>query len=244
MILPTDHIDLLVTAMRDWHLVQRAGLDEQSAAALVGASLRGANIAAQQALARAGRLDPAEVVRLSQVPAGYVFTPVEAPYEPVDVLKAAHSAMAECALAPQWAGSRLRDALDALAAAAAQRMPGYDTAAWVWERPERITRAVGFAGGHMPLGVPGLVWVDAATLQECWDSAVAVVVAAEALDELDVSLPSRRNVYVLVDGALSEEQWTVLGGLGAVQVVDQQQALGWLVGVLEQLDKYVPTTSG
>lgn len=244
MILPIDHIDLLVTAMRDWHLARRAGAEEQSAAALVGAALRAANIASEQALGRAGRLDTAEVVKLSQESAAYVFTPVEAPYEPVDVLKAAHSAMGECALAPQWASSRLRDALDALAAAAAQRIPGYDTAAWVWERPEKITQAVGFAGGHTPQGVPGLVWVDAATLQECWDSAVAVVVSADALAELDVSLPSRRNVYVLVDGVLSDEQWTIVGGLGAVQIVDQDRAMGWLAGVLERLDKYVPTTSG
>lgn len=243
MILPTDHIDLLVTAMRDWHLAKRAGADEEAAAALVGASLRAANIASEQALARAGRLDTAEAVKLSQEPAAYVFAPVEAPYEAIDVLKAAHSAMTECALAPQWASSRLRDALDALATAAAQRIPGYDMAAWVWERPEKITPAVGFAGGHTPAGVPGLVWVDAETLQDCWDSAVAIVVSAAALAELDVSLPSRRNVYVLVDGTLSEEQWTILGGLGAVQIVDQEQALGWLIGVLEQLDKYVPTTS-
>lgn len=245
MILDTDHIDLLMTAVHDWSLLATDAMpDDGRLMTATGFALQGANAAHLRALARAGRLDLETRTRVDMMIPGYTWERVTEPYEPIDVLKATHSAMAACAKAPQWKTTRICHVLEALATAAAQRLPGYDTAAWEWRRAESITAAVGCAGTDTPPGIAGLTWVTMATLEEQWDSAVQIVLTPSALDQLDDGLPERRGVVILTLGdALTPTQWEVASSLGAATVVEVDAGLPWLEALLEQMNAHVPSAA-
>lgn len=240
MLLPGDHIDLLISAAHDWDLITTTSTGPLQA---IGQSLHSANIASEQAKKRLGRLEPKDAGALQMATRDYTWRPVTDPYQPIDVLKACHAALEACNHAPQWTSTRLHHTLCMLAVAAAQRLPGYDTAPWIWQRAETITCAIGWAGTDHPQGVAGLIWCDKSTLEEQWDSAVLIVLTPSALDELDITLPPRRDLIVLTNShSLTEEQWTVIAGLGTVTVVDTTVGLPWLEDLLAHLNRHVPAT--
>lgn len=241
MMLPNDHIDLLVTALADWQLLALGSQSaDQQVLDAVGLSIQLANIASEKALARVGHLSGRDTVALASHRPGYAWTRVTDPFEAIDVLKATHAAIHECSHAPQWTTTRAAGLLIALATAAAQRLPGYETAPWIWQRAGSITCAVGHAGADPAMAIRGLIWCDSATLDEQWDSAVLIVLTPSALDALDPSLPARRNVVVLTFGeGLTEAQWDQIASLGdAPLVVDLKVGQGWLEDLIEKMNRH------
>ena len=63
----------------------------------------------------------------------------------------------------------------------------------------------------------------------------------DKLKQLDITLPPRRDLIVLTNShSLTEEQWTVIAGLGTVTVVDTTVGLPWLEDLLAHLNRHVP----
>lgn len=245
MLLVDDQLDLLVTAAARWGIYPSDTAAGKAGLQAFGSALRGANLASEQALARIGRLEGRDMEALALAGRDYVFIEVDDPYEPVDVLKAGHAALQMCHRAPQWSSSHVHQVLEMLITAAGQRMPGYDTAPWTWQRREKITPAIGFAGTDPQVGIPGLVWVDGKTLQDCWDSAIMIVLTPSALEVLDPTLPERRDLVVLTTTAqLDEQQWQLVSTLGPAHIVDHNVGLPWLSELLEKMNRYVSQPAG
>lgn len=221
--LTDDHLDLLVTAATDWHLLASptmaafAGspLEQHivvASATETGRVLRAENMASVQWLSDRGR------TRLSERgPSGpYTHHRVENP-DPVEVIKASHCAQASCKDSPTWSTSTASRLLSALITAATHRLPGYAAAPWGWTRPQmRSGVSVGVAlPGSSPVQIPGLTWVTPDQLREHWTQAPLVVIRCDAAREVPVDLPVRSGVFVLsVDGQDDANQvWQAVSSL-------------------------------
>lgn len=185
-VLSTDHVELLATAAMRWQVT----LPDSSP---IPAPFR---LSADQTAALLLALHG--MVTESVVPAGYVFSAVEWPQPPVQVLKAVHAYEHLCRNLAAWQGSVAQQLLAAVERAAMERLPGYSEAAWVWHRDAPQAGAVvGVALDWRP-AVAGLTWFGPEIDPAVWSSARAVVVTAEAWNALG-SLENRAAVYVLID---------------------------------------------
>ena len=203
-VLSTDHVELLATAATKWQVT----LPEPSP---VPAPFR---LSSDQTAALLLALHG--LVTGSAAPANYVFSAVDWPQPPVQVLKAVHSYEHLCQNLPAWDGSVAQQLLAALARAAMERLPGYSEAAWVWHRPAQTGQVVGVALDWRP-AIAGLRWFGPTIDPAVWSSAPAVVVTAEAWKALG-SLKDRGEIYVLVEEG---------GDVPAEPLVDAAHWLTW-----------------
>lgn len=222
-VLTDDHIDLLITAATDWRLLAspttaafaQSALERHvvvASSAEAGRMLRAENTSAVHWLSDHGR------TRLvDRAPVGpYNHHRVES-VDPVEVIKAAHSAQDACKDSPTWSTSPTARLLAALITAATHRLPGYAAAPWSWTRPQqRSGRSIGVALPHStPPAVPGLTWVSPEQVREHWDDAPLVVIRCDAAAAVPADLPARSGVFVLsFDGQEDANQvWEAVSGL-------------------------------
>lgn len=222
-VLSDDHIDLLITAATDWRLLASPTTAAFAQSALerhvvVASSVeavrmvRAENTASVQWLSEHGR------TRLvDRAPADtYTHRRVET-LDPVEVIKAAHSAQASCKDSPTWSTSPTARLLTALVTAATHRLPGYADAPWSWTRPQlRSGRSIGVALAHStPPAVPGLTWVSPDQVREHWAEAPLVVIRCDAASSVPADLPTRSGVFVLsLEGQEDANQvWEAVSGL-------------------------------
>lgn len=239
-LLTDDHLDLIVTAARQWRvLIPRAmaaflqsPLHEHfvvAAAGEAGRLLRAENLAALTRLSDQGRTKPAD--RLT--PARYEFRPVDH-LDPVEVIKAAQAATAACQDSPTWTTSPARRILDAVIQAATLRLDGYAEAPWWWTRPQRRSGIpVGVALGDDHPEVPGLVWVTPDAVSQYWDTAAVVITTVAAVTDFPSDLKARAGVFVLVRDEAPDAVWNAVVALDMQALVTYWPACQpWL---LEQL---------
>jgi hypothetical protein len=222
-VLTDDHIDLLITAAADWRLLASPTTAAFAQSALerhvivassteAGRMLRAENTASVRWLSDHGRNR-----LVDRAPAGaYTHTRVET-IDPVEVIKAAHSAQAACKDSPTWSSSPTARLMAALITAATHRLPGYADAPWFWTRPQlRSGTSIGVALTHStPPQVPGLTWVTPDQAREHWDEAPLVVIRCDAAAALPADLPARSGVFVLsFDGQEDANLvWEAVSGL-------------------------------
>lgn len=222
-VLTDDHIDLLVSAATNWRLLASPTTAAFAQSALerhvvvasstqAGRMLRSENTAAVRWLSDHGRT---RLVDRGPVDT-YTHHGVET-IDPVEVIKAAHSAQAACKDSPTWSSSPTARLLAALITAATHRLPGYADAPWSWTRPQlRSGRSVGVAlPQSSPPSVPGLTWVTPDQVREHWADAPLVVIRCDAAEAVAADLPSRSGVFVLsFDGQEDANQvWEAVSGL-------------------------------
>lgn len=238
--LPVDHLDLLVTAGRDWN-VFCAGVSEEIVLTMFGQMIWSTHLAAERARAERGHMTLAEVAELNNATPRYKWAEVYDPFTPMDVLKATHAAMQACAAAPGTkAGAGVMGMLERLAVAAAERLPGYDESPWHWTRAVCLTPVIGFAGHGDEPTIPGLVWVEASDLEEVWGSAVMVVLTPEAL-EATALMPRRPRLVVMTTNGqeLDEAQWQLVGDSNVETFISLPAGQAWLQQQIETLNSRV-----
>lgn len=222
-VLTDDHIDLLITAAADWRL-----LASLTTAAFAESTLeRYVIVASCVEAGRMVRAENAKAVRwlsdhgrtrlVDRTPIGpYTYRRVET-VDPVEVIKAAHSAQASCMDSPTWSTSPVAHLLAALVTAATQRLPGYAEAPWLWTRPSlRSGPSVGVALPHTcPPPVQDLTWVTPDQVRDYWSQAPLVVIRCDAAAAVPADLPARSGVFVLAfDGQEDANQvWEAVSGL-------------------------------
>lgn len=239
MVLTDDHLDLLMTAASGWHVLPSSAttaaftaLERDLAGSIptrAGVALRAHNNAAMGWLAVRGRSRPAD----RQSVGDYAFRSVEH-VDPMEVVKACHSAHQVCVDSPSWLASGSERLLSALGTAAVQRLPGYADAPWQWTRPlRRSGPPVGLSATWRP-PIPGLQWVDVNELRGRWASASLIVVTAEAAEKVPVDLPRRQGVFLMVQDPDPDKVW------GAVRSLDMPAAVlfwptctSWLAGQIK-----------
>lgn len=243
-VLTDDHLDLLISAAAAWGLIAsptRAAFTPssprerellQATASQAGMLLRRQNLAGLQWLADRGR---SRLVDRPPLTAGdYQHRPVEH-LVPVEVIKAAHAAEASCHSNPGWSTSTARRLLQGTMTAAAHRLAGYDTAPWLWTRPQRRRgRPIGIrlAEENCPT-IPGLEWTDPAVGQQRWDDAQIVLVTPAAALNLPANLPSRPGVFVFVVDENHNRVWESLSTLEMQTLaVFWPAGRGWLLAQL------------
>ncbi|MHA6513399.1 hypothetical protein [Tessaracoccus sp. Z1128] len=244
-LLTDDHLDLLVTAAREWRvLIPRTmaafneGLLQEhfviGAANEVGNLIRQENTHALGWLAEHGRT---KLVDRHQ-PAPYRFQPVEH-LDPVEVVKAAHAATSACEPSPSWAGSPVKRLIDAVLRAAILRIDGYAEAPWLWTRPLlRSGDPIGVALGDQHPTIPGLRWVEPQAIAAHWEAAPVVIFTVPAALEAPPALKPRAGVFVLSDGDDQESVWNALVTLDMQALVLLWPACEpWLLDQLNSPDR-------
>lgn len=238
-VLTDDHIDLLMTAASNWHILTSrttkalaTGLLEDhfiaETATLAGNALRDANTAAIGQLAARGHHRLVD----REAPSEYLFRPITTPLHPVEVIKAVHAADQACSSSPTWANSRPQRLIAAVITAAEHRLAGYGDAPWSWTRPDhRKGHVVGVAApGDHPPQIPGLTWIDPTELREHWMTAPLVIIRPSAAPLVPADLPDHPTVVVLItDEEHHNEAWTALIELAmpASQVWFWPQCADW-----------------
>lgn len=182
--LPADHVDLILTSAITFGVISVP---------------LGTPRPQQVVTAMAQRLGAGLFLRNQRVdPGGYRFRPVEGPLDVRDVVKACHAAQFAYRDTRLWFGSNEQRVVDAVAKAAAMRMPGYELSPWVWTRPTE--EAIGFAPARtwFPDDFEGVEWIDDVNdFVQRWGRARVVLVTLAALEQLP-TLPARPRVYVVV----------------------------------------------
>lgn len=228
-----DHLDLLVAAGLTYRLVadptshafgQAGSFFSARSANEIGRLLQQQNQASLDWLSRLGRARLAD--RGHRPP--YVYEPVAARHiVPVEVLKACQAFEHACQPAPGWPGSRARQYVAALTAAAVRRLPGYAEAPWLWVRPpSRSGPPIAYGAAWRP-AIEGLLWVSQDRLVEQWHTARLVVVTVDVAAILP-ALPSRPALFVLTRQEIPDEVWPAVEGLGPEGIVFYPVAEPWL----------------
>lgn len=221
LLIPDDHLDLVVTAALEWKVLSGppaatlaapgtlTSLDGTSAGVLI-------------------REQNHQSVRIEQV-ATYTFREVTEPLIPVEVLKACHAISYACRNAPAWGTSVAHTLVTQTSWAAAVRMPGYSEAPWAWHR-RRTSVVLAVAQNWRP-DLPDVDWVDPEGVTAArWRAAGHVVVTDEALVDLiprvdDGELEPRPNVFAVTAAELP----TLAAWAGvADHVVHWPECLPWL----------------
>lgn len=198
MLLHHDHVDLIVTAALAWKVLigpPAAALSMPGTLASLDGSRAGSLIIEQNRAADRGTLHDVDP---------YVFSAVEEPLVPAEVLKACHAAIHACRGSHAWETSVTQTLLAQTAWAAAVRMPGYPDAPWSWRRTRsREILAIAHEWKPAPLDVK---WVEIAEVSAAaWQRAALVLVAGEAVEQVGGllsagELPSRPNVFAISTG--------------------------------------------
>lgn len=225
-ILGTDHLDLLVAAASEWRILTSATAAAFSraeaylvvaTAAEAGRLIQQENLAAVRWNADRGRGRLAD----RMVPSPYTFTPVDR-LDPVEVIKACHSAEAACADSPGWAGSTARRLLAAINLAATYRLEGYADAPWQWTRPMRRSGAPIAVGSSWRPPLPGVTWVSPAEAAARWSEAALIIVTTDVAAELPAALTPRSGVFLLAEHDPADEVWQAI-----VAMDDQAVVMFW-----------------
>lgn len=189
--LPADHIDLIMTSAISFGVISAPP---------------GTPRPQQVVTAMAQRLGTGLFLRNQLVePGGYRYRPVEGPLDVRDVLKACHASQFAYRDTRLWVGSNEQRVVDAVAKAAAMRIPGYELSPWVWTRPTE--EAIGYApaGSWWPADLEGVERIeDLEEFAARWATARVAIVTPAALPDLP-ELPARPRLYVLVEPELAAD---------------------------------------
>lgn len=187
MPLSDDHVDLIVTAALQWHILSGPPVSLLSVPDSLS-SLDGS---------RAGSLI---TEHSGLIAAAYTFRQVNEPLAPMEVLKACHAALHACGGSAAFGTSVAHTLITQIAWAATIRLPGYAEAPWEWRRhPDEVLAICSQAS---PADIP-LEWVNPSDVTpERWARASCVLVVDDALPSLAVlsragTLTSRAGVYAL-----------------------------------------------
>lgn len=217
-----DHLNLLVTAACQWRVLtsRTAAAFSRAEAHLVVASateagrmLQQENLSAIRWHADRGRGRLAD--RL--VPDPYTYTEVDR-IDPVEVIKACHSAEAACEASPGWSASTAKRLLVAIVTAATYRIDGYADAPWHWTRPSRRSGPPIAVGGDWRPELPGVTWISPADAGEHWQEASLVIVTSDVAAQLP-TLPPRAGVFILAAHEPVDEVWQAIVALDDHAVV-------------------------
>lgn len=221
LLIPDDHLDLVVTAALEWKVLSGppaatlaapgtlTSLDGTSAGVLI-------------------REQNHQSVHVEALPP-YMFREVNEPLIPVEVLKACHAISYACRNAPAWGSSVAHTLVTQTAWAAAVRMPGYSEAPWAWHR-RRTSVVLAVAQGWRP-DLPDVEWVGPDDVTPAgWQGAGHVVVTDEALVALirrvdSGDLEPRPNVFAVT--AADQPASAAWAGV-ADHVVHWPECLPWL----------------
>ena len=238
LLLPVDHLDLLVSAGRAWDVTANAvtgaftarrDMIEIRAADDLGELLQQQNVDAVSFLARSGRTSIAE----RQHPRPYRHVPVRPELlDPVEVLKACQAYEHSCAASPGWASSKARRFVAGLTTAAVRRLPGFAAAPWTWTRPATRTGPAIAVGGPWRPTVEHLEWRELDTLAHEWGAARLVVVTLDVVTALPASLERRPDVFVLTRQEISDDVWPTLLDLEPEAVLFYPACHSWLAARL------------
>ena len=217
-----DHLDLLVTAACQWRVLtsRTAAAFSRAEAHLVVASateagrmLQQENLSAIRWHADRGRGRLAD--RL--VPDPYTYTEVDR-LDPVEVIKACHSAEAACEASPGWSASTAKRLLVAIVTAATYRIDGYADAPWHWTRPSRRSGPPIAVGGDWRPELPGVTWISPVAVGAHWQEASLVIVTSDVAAQLP-TLPPRAGVFILAAHEPVDEVWQAIVALDDHAVV-------------------------
>lgn len=183
--LPSDHIDLILTAAIDFKVISAPP---------------GTPRPQQLLTAMAQRLGTHLQLR-NQHPDmdGYRYRPVEGVLDVRDVLKACHAAQHAYRDTKLWTGSNEQRVVDAVAKAASMRTPGYELSPWLWKRPAEW--AIGYAPDGGQPEVSDVTWItDLDDFTARWPHAHLVILTREALEQLP-AMPARPRVFIITEAA-------------------------------------------
>lgn len=230
-VVTNDLLDLLVSGAVEYliltNLTAAAFTDTTGGTGIVatpteaGALLRDEHVAALRWRGSRGR----DVLELPVDLVQYVHRPVNT-LDPVEVLKACHTYEQLACDSPGWSASTARRLTDAIARAAARRVPGYAAAPVMWSRLRG--RAIGLARRWRPVDGPAVMWLDPTAFAAQWAGAAQVLITLEALPDLPAGLGTRPHVFALTDAWPSPSQWQRLKASPATALVTCPTGLGWL----------------
>ena len=182
--LPTDHLDLILTAAIQMDVISApTGTPRPRSACVAFAQRIGTHLYLRNR---------------NRDRSGYLYRPVEGPIDLLEVIKACHAAQHAYRTTPLWSGSVEQIAVDAVAKAATMRLPGYADTRWIWRRPAEPV--IGFApSGSWHPDVDGVPWLDDVDeLATRWEGAGIVLLTHPALAGLP-KLTARSRVYLVAE---------------------------------------------